>query len=179
MDAHRISSVPTLRLCSHVVMGHVVYVVQCQISITETDNIAPLPKSRLQIYVVRIAIHGSGSLPEILNYLPDGGKFSWVPVLLRIQVKFLFQIHVRQIIQYKWNHFSFLKKRSAESNPRKQSWVQTLRPVNKHTLTLFSNYVKRSAERNDGYSHYCSRALWVLSKFLEFPPLSTPWLNLD
>ncbi len=27
-----------------------------------------------------------GSLPEILNYLPDGGQFSWVPVLIQIQL---------------------------------------------------------------------------------------------
>ncbi len=27
-----------------------------------------------------------GSFPEILNYLPDGGQFSWVPVLIQIQV---------------------------------------------------------------------------------------------
>ncbi len=46
-----------------------------------------------------------GSLPEILNYLPDGGQFSWVPLLIQIQVKFLFQVHVRQIVQFNWKWF--------------------------------------------------------------------------
>ena len=41
-----------------------------------------------------------GSLPEILNYLPDRARFSWVPLLIQIQVKFLFRIPVRQIVQY-------------------------------------------------------------------------------
>ncbi len=29
-----------------------------------------------------------GSLPEIFNYLPDGARFSWVSLLILIQVKF-------------------------------------------------------------------------------------------
>ncbi len=41
-----------------------------------------------------------GSLPEILNYLPDGGQFSRVPMLIQVQVKFLFQVRVRHIVQY-------------------------------------------------------------------------------
>ncbi len=40
-----------------------------------------------------------GSLPEILNYLPDGGQFSRVPVLIQVQV---FKICVRQIVRYYW-----------------------------------------------------------------------------
>ncbi len=43
-----------------------------------------------------------GSLPEILNYLPDGGQFSRVPLLIQVQVKFLCQICVRKIVQYNW-----------------------------------------------------------------------------
>ena len=40
-----------------------------------------------------------GSLPEILNYLPDRGQFSRVPVLIKVHVKFLFQIHISVHIQ--------------------------------------------------------------------------------
>ncbi len=38
-----------------------------------------------------------GSLMEILNYLPDGGHFSRVPMWFQIQGKSQFQVHVRHI----------------------------------------------------------------------------------
>ena len=50
------------------------------------------------ITVMEMSSIRGGSLPEIWNNLPDGGRFSWVPVLLQIQVKFLFLIHVFFII---------------------------------------------------------------------------------
>ena len=53
-----------------------------------------------------------GSLPEILNYLPDRGQFSWVPVLIQIQVKFLFPVRVIfEYFTYPGTYLMFLTKK--------------------------------------------------------------------
>ncbi len=142
---------------------------------------------------VKQHINRGGSLPEIWNNLPDGGQFSWVPVLLQIQVKFLYQIHVLLF-------FCLLKKGLEKKVWRKQFWVQPMRPVCKHIFTLFPTSVKKGLQKaimgtattvlsRYGYpknslnshiwggfdGHYCSFMIWVPSKLLEFPHTGRIW----
>ncbi len=87
MIVHRVSIKDIYRPRSK---GDNVLQVQLVVSIHQSVGLSPLsPLSRLN----HCQSNRGGSLPEILNYLPDRGQFSWVPVLIQIQVKFLFQIH--------------------------------------------------------------------------------------